>query len=279
MGLSGWERADARVRASHQQALNGDVPLVALSTFARWWQFETWLRSLLYLELHAADGLRWESRIGSTTRRRAKADAQNAYMASPDAGSLLAYLDVADLFALIDDDGTWPLVKDALVPRPRWRGVVAQIGPVRHRLAHARRPHADDLGRLEQVLRDLETGARRAVGAYFETYDPPKTDPLTAATTTDEFTHLTRHVEHNYEIDFRLSYSLRPWAKRPTGSQVIAGRPGALWHARFYFRGERLLRPEVFWPDYKIEEPRDSGLIVHAVFPSPKELIVTFAAV
>jgi len=125
MGLSGWERADARVRASHQQALNGDVPLVALSTFARWWQFETWLRSLLYLELHAADGLRWESRIGSTTRRRAKADAQNAYMASPDAGSLLAYLDVADLFALIDDDGTWPLVKDALVPRPRWRGVTS----------------------------------------------------------------------------------------------------------------------------------------------------------
>lgn len=36
---------------------SGDMPPRALALYVRWWQLETWLRTLAYVELRSRDGL------------------------------------------------------------------------------------------------------------------------------------------------------------------------------------------------------------------------------
>jgi Swt1-like HEPN len=167
------------IRVSLDRALEHGVPARSLAVAARWWQLETWLRQLVYLELRAAYGLEWISHISKKAKGRAAADELNSYMRTPDASSVLAYLDVGELFRLIDDEEYWPLFEPSLLPRVRWRGAVDELAAVRHRFAHCRRPHVEDVSRIESVLRDLETGAWKAISAYHATRRPldPKRDP------------------------------------------------------------------------------------------------------
>lgn len=85
-------------------------------------------------------------------------------MAPADAGDVLAYLDSSRLFEVVARE--WELFKPVLLPRARWEGTVDELRPLRNRNAHCRRPHADDVPRLELLLRDLEAGARSFYGSY-----------------------------------------------------------------------------------------------------------------
>src|SRR5215207_6859981 len=135
-----------------------------LALYGRWWQLETWLRELVYTEVRAERGSGWEAALGQQTATRAERDELNRYMASADRGDLLAFLDVGLLFKIIDD--RWELFKPCLPPRVRWLGMADELQAVRHRIAHVRRPHRDDLARVEQALRDLDDGARVFHAAY-----------------------------------------------------------------------------------------------------------------
>ena len=143
------------------------VPVSALAFYARWWQLETWLRQLVYMELRAKYGLGWLKHLAKTAPTRAAKDEINTYMATPDASNVLAYLDVADLFGLIASDEHWPLFEPSLLPRTRWDGAVEELRDLRNRNAHCRRPHADDLNKIEQTLRSvaLESLSKRTTFA------------------------------------------------------------------------------------------------------------------
>jgi hypothetical protein len=98
-------------------------------------------------------------------------------MASADAGELITYADLSDLFGLIED--RWELFERLLPPLRRWQGRSDELQELRNRNAHCRRPHQDDLARLEQNLRDLEDGAWRFYASYLETRTPYKSrDPV-----------------------------------------------------------------------------------------------------
>lgn len=153
-------------QAALDAAVARGVPHASVAFFARWWQLETWLRELVYLELRAAHGREWESAIRARAIELAGRDAVNAYMGSPDNENLLAYLDVGSLLALIDTDEHWRFWQHAMPRRVVWRGIANQLLDLRNRNAHCRRPHRDDLARIEQTLRDLEFGARRSLSAY-----------------------------------------------------------------------------------------------------------------
>jgi len=80
------------------------VPGYSLALYGRWWQLETWLRELFYVEMRARDGQRWiDSSLDTRTRQRQARDKARAYMASPDWDNPLAYLDASKLLDLIDD--------------------------------------------------------------------------------------------------------------------------------------------------------------------------------
>lgn len=262
---------------SLSQILNADVPPAALAFYGRWWQLETWLREVAYVELRAKFGLGWTEHLTGRAPRRAEHAKTSQYMASADDGELLAYADVTDLFGLIE--AQWELFACYLPPLQRWQGTSDELRELRNRNAHCRRPHRDDLKRIEQTLRDLEPGARRFYASHGDTsYPEGKRDPLvrdwllgrhpTAA-------RLLKHAERQYGVRFRLSYSVRPWARRPDPRSVSANQ-GVLWHATF-LTGALDVPVAELWREISRETVRRDAL-VHLLVDAG-HITATFAAV
>jgi hypothetical protein len=228
--------------------LGSGVPGDVLAFYGRWWQFETWLREVVYVELRAKHGPRWTRHLQGRGPRRAAGDQVNHYMASADAGELLAYADVSDLFRLIEDQ--WLLFEPLLPPLRRWQGTTDELHQLRNRNAHCRRPHRDDVTRIEQVLRDLEAGALRFYTSYLNT-QPLRgnaNDPLAYAWVAGRHPTAARllgHADRQYDVRFRLGYSVRPWASAPEASRV-SGSEGVLWHATWTIGAQEVLPAELW---------------------------------
>ena len=87
----------ADTRRAIDRAVEAGVPPAALGFYARWWQFETWLRQLVHMELRAKYGSGWIRHLAMRAPSRVARDQVNAYMATPDASNVLAYLEAGDL--------------------------------------------------------------------------------------------------------------------------------------------------------------------------------------
>jgi hypothetical protein len=256
--------------------LNAGVPPGALAFYGRWWQLESWLREIVYVELRAKYGARWTEHLKGTTPKRALSDEANSYMASADAGELLAYAEVSDLFQLIEDQ--WELFAPLLPPKRRWQGASDELKELRNRNAHCRRPHEDDLARIEQRLRDLEKGAWHFYASYLKTCSPYESrDPLARSWIAGEHETAVRLLGHERqdEVRFRLSYSVRPWAT-PPNEDAICGSEGVLWHAHWTIPG-RILNIADLWTEIE-SEPAHRDRLIHLLF-GPGRATATFAAV
>ncbi|MEO1020738.1 MAG: hypothetical protein AAFY56_24135, partial [Pseudomonadota bacterium] len=148
-----------------------------------------------------------------------------------------------------------------------WRGRVEELRHIRNRIGHCRRPHADDLGRLEQTLRDLEVGAFRALLAFNRQapLDERRDDPMVDAWVCgghEAANRLIDHADRQYETSFSLHWSRRPWSERPTAKSWISGKKGYIWHAHWFFRGDRRVDLRRFWNDGYLDINRESVLFV-----------------
>src|SRR3954471_5062914 len=102
-----WDRAPDATKFSIEAAVNLGVPVDALAFYARWWQLETWLRQLVYLEFRAKWGIDWTDHLvpakfrrkgrNTTAVNRATKDSANTYMATPDSTNVVSYMDVSIL--------------------------------------------------------------------------------------------------------------------------------------------------------------------------------------
>ena len=156
---------DAR-RVKIGRLIDAGVPFDAIAFYGRRWQFERWLRDMVYLELRAKHGSACLL-IGRSAAGRAEVDVANSYMASPDSDDAVSYIDVSVLVKIIAED--WELFEPFLPVRKRCKGLVDMLGDLRNRNAHCRRPHGDDLSRIEQALRDLEPGAWKFYASFATT--------------------------------------------------------------------------------------------------------------
>ena len=95
---------------------------------------------------------------------RLEQDAVYTHMAGPDSDNPLAYLDYSQVIELIER--FWDQIGYALFEKASWQGRQVELKRIRHRIGHMRRPHADDLSWLEQVLGDLEGGTFKALSTY-----------------------------------------------------------------------------------------------------------------
>ncbi len=226
-----------------ERLVDAGVPTAALAFYGRWWQLENWLREVVYVELRARYGVGWVEHLQGRAQRRLAGDQQNSYMASADADELLAYTDVSALFELVEDN--WELFEQILPPKQRWRGRADELRELRNRNAHCRRPHADDLVRLEQTLRDLERGAWLFYSSYVDAHfahasrDAVGRAWIRGRHPTAETLIGSGHAERQYETRFWLGWTARPWADAPDPKR-IAGTPGVLWHARWSVAGHEL---------------------------------------
>lgn len=277
--VSPWQQLPAGLRASIAGTWGSGVPAEATALYGRWWQLETWLRSLIYVELRARYGVEWHTKLPPTAEKRETKDRSHAYMTTPDAQARLAYLDTTPLFGLLEEH--WDLFADSLIEKDVWKNRVVELLKIRHRIGHCRRPHVDDLSRLEQTLRDLDGGAFRALTAFNRQWEPERSldDPLVKAWVRNEHTAAARLVEHadrQDEVRFNLLYSYRPWATRISEHTPITSNSGYLWHARWILAGGYFdLR--AFWQDNRLESSRD--LIIFVCSNSPTDLGISFAAV
>jgi hypothetical protein len=230
------DRLSDDVQTALEGAFGSGVPGRSVALYARWWQLETWLRSLAYVELRAESGERWTDRLDVGALQRQSRDQARAYMASPDWKDPLAYLDASKLFDLLDRN--WSLFEPSLISRGSWQGRRDELLAIRHRIGHLRRPHRDDLMRLEQTLRDLEHGAVRTLRAYNRRYDPypqQASDPVVTGWVAGQHPvaqRLLEHAERQYGTSLRLTYSVRRWATEFADGPVSGSR-GVLWHADF----------------------------------------------
>jgi hypothetical protein len=260
----------SEVEISIARAIGAGVPDRALATYARWWQLETWLRILVYLELMAAQGSAWAGVLSGRALGRWSRDSVNAYMRSPDSVSPLAYLDSGELLELVDRDDLWDLFEPGLVPRVRWRGLMDELMTVRRRSAHCRRPHAEDLGRIERALRDLELGARTVLEAFNEQGRiwGTKDDGVAEAwvgRTHPAAQRLLTHAAMNRATEFELRTSRRPWH---------GDRDGTLYHAEWRTT-EGFFDLRRVWEDDRLDQHRE--LIVFVCANDPSEASVSFS--
>ena len=142
-----------------------DVPIYVLNTYSRLWQLETWLRTLVYAELRALLGNDW-AREFPTELKAFQADKSLTHMPTPEMNAL-SYAQLAKLTELIDRH--WQCFSVYFPPRDLWLTKIKEVAQIRHRVAHFRIGHKDDLPRLKQFLRDIDQGFWRFCTSYNDT--------------------------------------------------------------------------------------------------------------
>ncbi len=260
-----------------RRILDGGVPEEALRFFGRWWQLETYLRELVYTELRCRYGIGYTEQLDDQALRRADEDQVNDYMASADASDPLAYLDAGQLLKLIS--GKPKLFTPSLLPWQRWEPNIEVLRELRNRVSHCRRPHSDDLLRLNQLLRDLESGAQRFFSSYKDTScEIAAKDPFAKAWIGGKHRDagLIEHARRDYWVKMRVRLSRRPWAAQPNGA-VVSGKTGYLWHVSWIMESRRL-SPVKLW-ERLAELSETEERIVHLLFANPYQVTATFASV
>lgn len=271
-----WGGLPNDIQNAISAAWHRGMPSSASALYGRWWQLETWLRSLVYVELRAAYGSDWVSRLSKLPEKRRLNDEAYRYKTTPDAQALLAYTDVTNLFEIIEAD--WSLFEEALLQKDVWIGRTIELCNIRNRIGHCRRPHGDDLSRLEQTLRDLEGGGFRAASAFNRQWRVPKDwkNPLIEAWVQcqhDTAQRLIEHAKRQYETTFQLRCSKRLWV--PSTQPPVSGiQKGYVWHAEWSMHN-RGLNLRDFWADEGWGS-RDNLLLVCAT--NPYSLEISFSA-
>ena len=116
-----------------------DVPEQALRVYARLWQFETWLRRMVYFELRALKGEDWSQDVPAAAGPF-EADKALTHMPTPEM-SALRYLSLSQLTKLVR--GQWRCFEGYLPPQALWDAKLAEISQIRHRSAHFRVGHVE----------------------------------------------------------------------------------------------------------------------------------------
>jgi hypothetical protein len=272
-----WQALPDNIRSAIRAGWATGMPPLASALYGRWWQLESWLRSLIYVELRAKIGSDWVTALPEVSERRQRGETELRYMVTPDAQNLLAYTDASKLFEMTLEH--WEVFENTLLSKNVWVGRVEELLAIRNRIGHCRRPHTDDISRLEQTLRDLNGGAFTAISTFNNQWRVNKDwmDAVTQGWVRDQHedaARLIKHAERQYETFFELKYSRRPWAKRSDQQTTISGIPGYIWHAFWHFRGGRPFELDRFWRD--LEHYRDPILLVCADHPS--SISVSFSA-
>lgn len=234
------------IRNSSQDAASR-VPPERLSTYARLWQLETWLRTMVYVELRAAYGNDWKSRLRQSTERVHDQDRKLSHM--PTRESLpTSYMQIGGLLKTISCE--WPLFEPYLPPQSIWDAKLLEVEQIRHRVAHFRLGHRHDANRVEQLLRDVDQGFWRFCTSYNsrEPVLPPTRDPVMR-----KFLHLDPFpwqetqpgqwarfgsVDPNLVVSVSVDVLRRPWLESPS-TREIAGSAGYLYDAEIGARQNR----------------------------------------
>lgn len=223
------------------------LPPERLLTYARLWQFETWLRTMVYVELRACYGDDWESHLQESTKKPYHQDKKLSYM--PTRESLpTSYMQLGGLLKTISCE--WRLFEPYLPPESIWEAKLLEVSQIRHRVAHFRLGHQDDERRVEQLLRDLDQGFWRFCTSYNMDWSilPPTKDPVTKSllhldslpwteVKPGEWMRIGRSGPDPL-VAVSVDVLRREWLKPPSTAEV-AGKAGYLYDTTLTTRNNR----------------------------------------
>jgi hypothetical protein len=220
-----------------------EVPKRALDTYARLWQFETWLRRMVYVELKALLGDGWSQDLKKS--ESFDADKRLTHMPTPEMNTL-SYSQLSGLKDLMGKH--WKCFERYLPPQDLWDAKLKEIMQIRHRIAHFRRGHIDDHARLLQFLRDIDRGFWTFCTSYNHGRPmlPQKTDrvtehflpldPLPWGEIRDKEWARVGFVDKTLVIGMTVEVLRRPWA---AWESVVEGNPGFLYDFTLTAHDER----------------------------------------
>lgn len=213
------------------------VPGESLRIYARLWELESWLREMVYVELKAARGASWGAGLKSV-EDKIKQDKRLIHMATAERGPL-SYMTLGELWEIMS--GNWSLLESYFPPKHLIEArITSELMQIRHRIAHCRTPHADDLARVEQFVRDLDQSFWKFTTSYNDKHHiiPADSDPVSAAFIDDDqypwcnvgdnqWTQLGRKNLHaRYTIS--VAWTIRPWAEKSLKAPIVPN-PGVLY--------------------------------------------------
>lgn len=217
-----------------------------LATYAHLWQFETWLRRLVYVQLRALDGDGWEAKVKAGKAAAPKSnDKRMTHMPTPE-DDVLSFVQLSELQRVVTDH--WDLFQAYLPPKTIWDAKLEEVVAIRHRVAHFRSLHRDDLPRIRQFLRDIDKGFWRFCTSYNEAQPvlPQSDDPVVAhflpfdlfawKEVGDKQWARIGHADPFERLAMTVEVLRMPWAKWST---PIAGQTGFLYDVRITARGPR----------------------------------------
>lgn len=219
-----------------------------LISYARLWQLETWLRQMVYVELRSAYGDRWEDKVipGLAENARA-ADSRLRHMPTPER-HLLSYMTFGSLCKTIEAE--WRLFETYLPPRTLWLAKLEEIQQIRHRVAHFRVGHRDDLDRVLQFLRDLDPGFWQFCTSY---NGGSPVLPYTVDPVINHFLPLEQYpycptggggwvklgaVDPSAALTVSIEAIRRSW-RTECAVGAVAGEPGYLYDVHLFARDQR----------------------------------------
>ncbi len=219
------------------------LPPDSLRVYARLWQLETWLREMVYVELKSASGPTWADGLEGFKNSKEK-DKRLIHMATPQE-SPLAYKTLGELCDIMKDHRNWALFETYFPPKSLVEAKLMELFQVRHRVAHFRRPHRDDLGRVEQFLRDIDQPFWRFTTSYNRNYPitPASTDLVAERfieddqypwmeVSTQTWTRLGRK-DLRARFWLTIERTIRPWVDKASLGNPIGPAPGVLYDIEF----------------------------------------------
>ena len=227
--------------------IHESVPPERLLTYSRLWQFETWLRAMVYIELRACYGDSWEAKLSGSHQRPYEGDRRLSHMPTRESMPT-SYLQLSDLASTISSD--WRLFKPYLPPQDIWTAKLSEVKQIRHRVAHFRLGHEYDLNRVNQLLRDVDQGFWRFCTSYNDASPilPPSDDavisrfldldPFPWSELRDGNWARVGMADPNLTVSLQIEVLRRPWLD--AGSSVgTSGREGELYEVTIHARDRR----------------------------------------
>lgn len=221
-----------------------DVPVRVVNSYSRLWQFETWLRTMVYVELRGKLGDEWARDLKTKDGHQA-ADKSLTHMPTAEENNL-SYSQLSDLLDLIS--AHWDCFATYFPPHDLWQAKLKEVKQIRNRVAHFRAGHTDDHPRLLQFLRDVDQGFWRFCTSYNDahTFLPPKSNPVAKYfLPLDPLPFVEVEKKTWAQVGFRntdlpvgvtIGFQKRPWA---TTLDVKNGGPGMLYDVRLFAQDRR----------------------------------------
>ena len=132
---------------------------------------------MVYVELRARHGDAWHQYLQLPNSRPLEKDKKLSHMPTSDQLET-SFMQLSDLLKTVSSN--WELFQPYLPPQQIWDARLLEVSQIRHRIAHFRPGHKNDLDRVEQLLKDIDKGFWTFCSSYNSDYFflPPSKDEV-----------------------------------------------------------------------------------------------------